>query len=143
MLNVYEGDFKGSQMPEDSPICTFGPGGDYKKDYTPEPETEKDGLIMKAISCVADSLITRVAESDKETAGEDKKTEKKLTDTKKDRDTAVHKTVSRTKSIPADNQGVGRTPSKKRNNRVRALRKPSRRRFSVVNQPEGTLFGAN
>ncbi|AQQ70211.1 hypothetical protein SMSP2_00554 [Limihaloglobus sulfuriphilus] len=132
---------------KESPICIFGPGGDYKKEYTPEPEAEKDGLLKKAISCVADSLISDGEESEnssQEQKSEYSKTEKKkLANTQKSRDTKIHKTVSASKSLSADDSGAGRTPSKKHHNRVRTLRKPAKRRFSVVVGEEGSLFGAD
>ena len=130
-------------MAEDSPICIFGPGGDYKKEYTPETEAKEDGLIMKAFSCVADSLITKVSDSEKEETGENLHPKKKLADTKKSRNAKVHKAISRAKPIPPNDQGTGGTSPKKHNNRVRTLRKPAKRRFSVVNEPEGSLFGAD
>ena len=130
-------------MAEDNPICIFGPGGDYKKEYTPDTEAKKDGLIMKAFSSVADSLITRVADSEKEEKGENLHQKKTFADTKKSKNAKVHKTVSRGKPLSTDDQGTGRTPRKKHNNRVRTLRKPTKKRFSVVNEPEGSLFGSD
>jgi hypothetical protein len=132
---------------KESPICIFGPGGDFKKEYTPEPEAEKDGLLKKAISCVADSLVSETEESDN--SSQEQKSEyitaekKTLANPKKSRDTKVHKTVSAAKPVSTDDSGAGRTPPKKHHNRVRTLRKPAKRRFSVVVGEEGSLFGAD
>jgi hypothetical protein len=130
------------------PICKFGPGGDYQWDYIPEhknqcvglltPVTETVKYIIRSISyrlpvCAGSSVSNQEHNSFE-------RRQSRECNTDKTRDTKNILSLSAEQTIFTDDAGTGRPAPKEPRNRVRALRRTPRKRFSVCLSGQSPLF---
>lgn len=146
----------------DMPLCCFGPGGDFKKEYVPEEEATAHndastlrGLFETFSAALAEKLMWPVCvhiDGKSSFASNSKSKHQSLNHkfdiggyqgesyTNKTRNPANVQGISREKTLFPDDEGISKTAGKKSNNRVRTLQRSSPKRISIGIQGQGTLF---
>lgn len=129
------------------PLCKFGPGGDFRWDYTPQIDNNRQGVfapVAEAVKFVIKSISYRlpVCSGENEIVQEQHSFERQNREfnTGKIRDTENIPSLSEQQAIFSDNARVVRAASKEPRHRVRALRRTPRKRFTVCLSGQSPLF---
>jgi len=139
-----------------TPLCKFGPGGDYSRDWTPDGDGafESENAIGKLLKMIAEIAAVTV---NPETTAElpirdDLKTSYKITALEKTKNETEHDNAKTAGSAKRDRRVRGqamlfgddsrdrRRAKRKPNNRIRAYRRPSRKKAADQLEGQGTLF---
>ena len=150
---------------EDGPVCRFGPGGDYVRDWLGGANRKREGKsanpLRKVLEMLADIIgatvdpamfgdmriegpsesitpvtINDVMEGTSEGSGNDGDSDHAAAVG----DIEDHSAVRGQSLLFGDDGGTGRSGRRKSHHRVRAYRKPPKKRSSCQIEGQGTLF---
>jgi hypothetical protein len=143
----------------DTPVCRFGPGGDFVQDWPLRPrsrQTDPISKILETIAKIIGTVITpqllqrsnadkiSIALTDIEQAGnmEDKIdfNQSDKSDTKTDASAQTDRKLPQEPMLFDNNTGAGAIAGHKQNNGFRAHRRTKRKRVSFRTIRQGSLF---
>jgi hypothetical protein len=144
---------------KEMPLCSFGPGGDFRKEYVPDAEEvygHYDGHSLRTLlesfsQALSEKLLLPIGmevagcnphayRPAPQTNNRQQRGYKIESHANKNANTANIQAVSNTKTLFPDDEGACRTSGKKPNNGVRALRRTPRKRVSDPLEQQGALF---
>lgn len=129
------------------PLCKFGPGGDYVFNYTPDDSNSRfEFSFFEAVKVIAESISMRlplVAEHKKMQTKSIERHNRDKYYACQDGNTESFSSVSAKQTVFTDNKRACGSIWKEPSNRIRTLRRPPKKRFSVCFTRENPLFEAH
>jgi hypothetical protein len=133
--------------PSDMPLCSFGPGGAYTVDYTPTQRKLKHKTskqLNSLLSMIAIALREKLPISyDSNNHYSLESEHAKEFNAAQTRDTSTDKRIYEQPTLFPNNPGIGIGSEKKQNNRIRTLRRTTRKRFTLDISRKSSLFEIN